>query len=86
VSNDLALPPGRWVPGRWGVLHFKPTTRPRIPAEPQFCGTERGYQWHRHNDSFNWPLPPDDPCGCRAAHRAHRAFLMEMRKREQEAS
>jgi hypothetical protein len=34
------------------------------------CGTEKGYQWHRH-DADNWPLPKDDPCGCRAAHAAH---------------
>ena len=34
------------------------------------CGTEKGYQFHRH-DRDNWPLPKDDPCGCRAAHSAH---------------
>jgi hypothetical protein len=33
------------------------------------CGTERGYQWHRHHDRDHWPLPTDDPCGCREAHR-----------------
>ena len=34
------------------------------------CGTEEGYQWHRHWErDTNWPLPKDDPCGCRAAHR-----------------
>lgn len=33
------------------------------------CATERAYQWHRHNGP--WPLPAEDPCGCRAAHAAH---------------
>jgi ribosomal protein S12 methylthiotransferase accessory factor YcaO len=34
------------------------------------CGTEEGYQWHRHWErDTNWPLPKEDPCGCRAAHR-----------------
>lgn len=35
------------------------------------CGTEAGYQWHRHNEPDRWPLPVEDPCGCRTAHRAH---------------
>ena len=35
------------------------------------CATEAGYQWHRYHERDNWPLPKDDPCGCRAAHRAH---------------
>jgi hypothetical protein len=48
----------------------KPSEPPPGPPEPTFCGTERGYQWHRYNDRDNWPLPLDDPCGCRAAHRA----------------
>lgn len=30
------------------------------------CGTAAGYDWHRINGP--WPLPIDDPCGCRAAH------------------
>jgi hypothetical protein len=39
------------------------------------CATESGYQWHRHQarkgaEGAVWPLPEDDPCGCRAAHRA----------------
>lgn len=37
------------------------------PQRPD-CGTEWGYRWHRRHDPDNWPLPPDDPCGCRAAH------------------
>lgn len=37
------------------------------------CGTEAGYQWHRYRAKKDpvghpWPLPPDDPCGCREAH------------------
>lgn len=40
----------------------------RRGAKPP-CGTEKGYQWHRYHDRDNWPLPADDPCGCRAAHR-----------------
>lgn len=37
-------------------------TRPECPSEP-------GYQWHRQHEPHNWPLPYDDPCGCRNAHR-----------------
>lgn len=47
---------------------------------PGFCGTERGYQWHREHDRGNWPLPADDPCGCRAAHRAHVALRKMMNR------
>lgn len=36
---------------------------------PREHGTERGYQQHRSNG--DWPIPKDDPCGCRAAHAAH---------------
>lgn len=43
------------------------TKRGRKPS----CGTEKGYQWHRYHDRDNWPLPAGDPCGCKAAHRAH---------------
>lgn len=50
----------------------KVAARPRPP-----CGTERGYQWHRARwrrlAEGLWPLPPDDPCGCRSAHRTHEA-------------
>lgn len=35
------------------------------------CGTETGYQWHRYHEAHAWPLPTDDPCGCRAAHAEH---------------
>lgn len=38
------------------------------------CGTEAGYQWHRYRakkdpENHPWPLPADDVCGCREAHR-----------------
>lgn len=35
------------------------------------CATDEGYHWHRYNEPDNWPLPKNDPCGCRAAHSAH---------------
>lgn len=35
------------------------------------CGTPEGYQWHyrraKKDPAAQWPLPADDPCGCRAA-------------------
>lgn len=57
------------------ILATKPRPKPRTkPIKPSMCGTERGYQRHRHewrtNGVGTWPLPEDDPCGCRAAHRA----------------
>lgn len=59
----------------------------RRPRKPVSCSTERGYQRHRQlwrvEQIGPWPLPPDDPCGCRAAHRAHEAFRLQM-KRTQE--
>ena len=44
--------------------------------EPPSCGTNAGYYRHRYlakKDPENnpWPLPKDDPCGCRAAHGAN---------------
>jgi hypothetical protein len=47
-------------------------------------GTERGYQWHRHQyrkHGAPWPLPADDPCGCKAAHRAHYYATNQAEKR-----
>lgn len=47
------------------------------------CGTERGYQQHRalaRRSKAPWPLPADDPCGCRAAHSAHEAGRYRARK------
>lgn len=39
------------------------------------CGTEQGYQQHRaryrDHGTGVWPLPADDPCGCKAAHAEH---------------
>lgn len=46
--------------------------RRRSRFDPPKCGTEAGYQSHRwrfrKHDIGVWPLPEDDPCGCRAAH------------------
>lgn len=44
--------------------------RSRYAAVPD-CGTEAKYHWHRANEPDNWPLPVEDPCGCRAAHSRH---------------
>lgn len=56
-----------------GIQHsldgFARQRRPKTIA-PE-CGTESAYQWHRYHQRDNWPLPADDPCGCRAAHRDH---------------
>ncbi len=58
----------RWLPAE--------DLSPADPVMPDdtMHNTERGYQWHRHNDPDNWPLPADDPCGCRAAHAASEKF------------
>jgi hypothetical protein len=58
--------------------------RPEKPA----CGTEAGYHWHRHqyrkHGLGKWPLPKSDPCGCKAAHRAHAyAYSGPERRRNQ---
>ncbi len=48
----------------------------RSKFTPPACGTESGYQAHRWKARNNtdsgeqWPLPVEDPCGCREAHRA----------------
>lgn len=41
--------------------------RRRTVAKPP-CGSEQSYQWHRYHERDQWPLPADDPCGCRQAH------------------
>lgn len=41
--------------------------RNKTVAKPP-CGTEQSYQWHRYHEPEHWPLPADDPCGCRLAH------------------
>lgn len=81
ATNSDALPPGDWLPAG-PIVRYRPTD-PLDCLRPMFCGTERGYQWHRHNDRSNWPLPADDPCGCRAAHRAHYMFRERMARRAQ---
>lgn len=66
---------GRWV--RRGLIHVfvRDATAGGRPRLPTVCGTERGYQ--RHRDAYRkkgvgtWPLPVEDPCGCRAAHTEH---------------
>jgi hypothetical protein len=40
-----------------------------VGTTSEWCESERGYHWHRTHGP--WPLPPDDPCGCRAAHAAY---------------
>lgn len=74
----------RWQPDTETVRPIRPVGRPALPAE---CGTERGYQKHRHAArkgaaSAVWPLPADDPCGCRAAHREHEAVRVRALTRE----
>lgn len=56
--------------------------RSRFAKPP--CGTDTGYQWHRYNEPENWPLPPEDPCGCRAGHR-HARRVKDAEKRERKA-
>lgn len=40
-----------------------------VGSTSEACGTERGYHWHRTHGP--WPLPAEDPCGCRAGHAAY---------------
>ena len=46
------------------------------------CGTDKGYQWHRYHEPWNWPLPKHDPCGCKAAHTAVQRARVAERKRK----
>ncbi len=67
ISNEIAQ-------ARTELTNLTPepsrrTYRPRSIQPP--CGTEAGYQWHRYHEKASWPLPSDDPCGCRQAHRQH---------------
>lgn len=80
----------------WGVclVHYRKGERSKsIPvpnkggraARPTVCGTERGYHRHRYQARRGrepWPLPAEDPCGCRAAHSAHEALKARMKKAE----
>lgn len=80
--SDDELTDGRWVlDPRRRVLVWQ-STRPtvRMPDPPVSHSTERGWQWHRAN-LIDWPLPLDDPCGCRAAHFAHVHFVRTMNRR-----
>lgn len=76
VRDGLTL---RWVPADQVAGTVRPVETPKPP-----CGTEAGYQWHRHqwrkHRIGTWPLPADDPCGCRAAHAGAAAFKGEMRR------
>lgn len=65
MTNN-ALQGGQWVTDKRGIQRWRPHTTPT-----PYCGTERGYQWHRYHQPNNWPLPEHDPCGCRQAHRSH---------------
>lgn len=80
-----------------GILATKPRRRPKpvltpdpAPRRPVQCGTERGYQWHRYlwrtHREGTWPLPADDPCGCRGAHSAHEAFRAAQKAAQREAA
>lgn len=81
MNDPIALTAGDWVPRRGIKVWVPDPSRP-----PTYCGTERGYQWHRyHQREHNWPLPKSDPCGCRAAHAAWNWFRDRM-SREQEAA
>lgn len=49
----------------------EPKRRKASKFDPVECGTDRGYYRHRYLGKIGqepWPLPPEDPCGCRAAH------------------
>lgn len=79
---------GHWRP-HGGIVRWVAEEPEEPPAKkPVVCGTERSYQRHRHlwrrHGLGTWPLPADDPCGCRAAHRAHVAFRKAMKERDEE--
>lgn len=92
-----ALTGGRWVVVR-GIKRWQPDPptlhlvrtggRPWRPKPS--CGTERGYQRHRHlyrvDQLGQWPLPDDDPCGCKAAHAAHEALRRALARAESKAA
>lgn len=87
-NSPVELGEGEWV--RRGLTWYFVPGQPSEVVEPARikrrsvkppCGTEPSYQWHRRNDTDAWPLPADDPCGCRAAHTAHEAFRTAMKER-----
>lgn len=59
------------------------TPRRRFRRPP--CGTPAGYQWHRYHEPDRWPLPKDDPCGCRAAHNQQRRIKDQINRTQEEA-
>lgn len=98
IPDIDALDGGRWVNVR-GVQQWVPSPetaeeraqkngRPFDAKAP--CGTEKAYQRHRweyHQHGLgDWPLPADDPCGCRAAHRAHEAFRVAVSQQTKEVA
>jgi hypothetical protein len=94
--SALGLTGGHWIIGPGGVHRWtgpRPVDTPPGGYGPAShnppCGTEAGYQrhrhlWRRHRQGI-WPLPADDPCGCRDAHRQHRHVRIA-RKQLEEAS
>jgi hypothetical protein len=73
--DPIGLGDGEWridLRRRVMVWHPAPPTEPEPPPLVSH-NTERGYQWHRYW-RVDWPLPSDDPCGCKAAHAAHEAL------------
>lgn len=85
APDSDVLTGGEWV--RRGAVWYWRSARTGNkggrPALPVQCSTERGYQRHRYEarkGRESWPLPPDDPCGCRAAHAAHEALRKQMRE------
>lgn len=94
-QEDDALTDGRWVVRR-AVRHWQPNPDPRTgvdtetPPDPEpstpLCGTEQGYQHHRYQArkaGTPWPLPLNDPCQCRAAHRVSERLRVAARRPEQ---
>lgn len=68
----------------WLTSLLPPPRRSRL--EPAECGTESGYQRHKYlwrtRKEGVWPLPKDDPCGCRAGHARHEAQRVARRQWE----
>lgn len=83
--EDAELTDGQWV--RRGLVWVWRSDKPRPPVVPPCIShnTERGWQWHREH-RIDWPLTPDDQCGCYAAHYAHVSFVAAMNKRAREAA
>lgn len=52
-EETIALPPGTWIPDKWGVVKYQITPTNDLIKH----GTERGYHQHR-----NYNIPQCDPC------------------------